>query len=286
MVRNNQQQFLLGVNYWPATKAMYWWQDFDAAEASADFCKMAANGLRVARIFLLWEEFEPAPTTISVAALRHLVRLADIAEASGVFILPTFFCGHMSGVNWLPNWMLGPSSKSGRFPVWSGRPRSMVEIRNWYTDREVIRAQQLQCREVARALAGHSAVSAYDLGNESSNCVVPPDRGAAREWLEIMVGEIKQHSDSPVTLGMHAEDLEEDRRLRPQDAALWCDWLCMHGYPFYLSWVDNPFDVRVLPFLGLITQWLGGKPVLFEEFGAPCWPALLPSPSAGELSQV
>jgi hypothetical protein len=51
-----------------------------------------------------------------------------------------------------------------------------------------------------------------------------------------------------VTLGMHAEDLEEDRHLRPQDAAVFCDILSMHGFPFYLHWVDDPLDYELPPF--------------------------------------
>jgi endo-1,4-beta-mannosidase len=272
--RAKLQQFILGVNYWPVTKAMYWWRDFDAAETEADFGGMASGGLTTARIFLLWEDFQPSPSEISTAALHRLVRLADIAAACGISIMPTFFCGHMSGVNWLPGWML--TAGRGRFPLWSGGRQLQAGIRNWYSDQEVLRAQQLQCREVARALAGHPAVWAYDLGNESSNCVVPPSRNAARQWLEAMVSAIRQQDGNAlVTLGMHAEDLEEDRGLWPQDAAVWCDFLCMHGYPFYLSWAGE-FDAEVLPFLGLITRWLGDKPVLFEEFGAPSEPVLPP----------
>jgi endo-1,4-beta-mannosidase len=271
--------FVLGVNYWPASKAMYWWRDFNAEEVRADFSMMAANGLITARVFLLWEDFQPDPSRVSSTALRHLVCLADIAAACGVLIMPTLFCGHMSGVNWLPGWMLASAPGAGRFPVWSGGHQLAAGIRNWYSDREVAGAQQLQCCEVSRALAGHPAVWAYDLGNESSNCVIPPDRDAARQWLEVMVSELKKSSGGcRVTLGMHAEDLEEDRCLWPQDAAAWCDFLCMHGYPFYLSWVGDPCDVRVLPFLGLVTRWLGGKQVLFEEFGAPSRPGLTPYP--------
>jgi hypothetical protein len=43
----------------------------------------------------------------------------------------------------------------------------------------------------------------------------------------------------------------------------------MHGYPIYADFVDGPTDERLLPFLALITRWLGGRDVLFEEFGAP-----------------
>lgn len=284
------QGFILGVNYWPIGRAMYMWQDPDAGQVERDFGRLAECGLFLIRVFLLWEEFQPAPEAISVPALRRLVHLADIAGRCGVSLLPTLFCGHMSGVNWLPGWVLGSPPlgsrrEAGRFPVWSGGRQGPAEIVDWYADRDLIRAQRLQCREVGRALAGHPAVWAYDLGNESSNCVRPQDRNSARDWLEAMATELRlSDGRCRVTLGMHAEDLEEDRRLWPQDAGQWCDFLCMHGYPFYLSWVDDPLDARVLPFLGILTGWLGRKPVLFEEFGIPTYPALTPYPPAEELA--
>ena len=38
--------------------------------------------------------------------------------------------------------------------------------------------------EAAAALAGHDALWAWDLGNENSNCVIPPNRASATRWLE------------------------------------------------------------------------------------------------------
>jgi endo-1,4-beta-mannosidase len=49
--------FLLGVNYWPRKKAMYWWRDFDAGEVEEEFSLVQELGLSVVRIFLLWEDF-------------------------------------------------------------------------------------------------------------------------------------------------------------------------------------------------------------------------------------
>jgi hypothetical protein len=31
------ESFVLGVNYWPRRKAMYWWSDFEAAEVREEF---------------------------------------------------------------------------------------------------------------------------------------------------------------------------------------------------------------------------------------------------------
>jgi len=278
---NNNPKFITGINYWPAKKAMYWWRDFEAREVEADFQKLAQNNFHLVRIFLTWEDFQPTPDTISTSALDHLKQTADLASHCGLQLMPTFFCGHMSGINWLPAWMLAPGEFEGRFPVYSdGRIRNAC-IRNCYTDREVIAAQSFQIQTVVSELKNHAAIFAYDLGNEASNWVIPPRRNEARQWLQTMTSLIKYSSDKAlVTLGMHAEDLEEDRHLWPQDAACYCDFLSMHGYPFYLSWVEDRLDPDLVSFLGIVTAWLGQKQVLFQEFGVPTRSVLPPVPPA------
>ena len=37
----------------------------------------------------------------------------------------------------------------------------------------------------------------------------------------------------PITIGLHMEDLENDRVIGPAEAARWCDVVSMHGYPIY-----------------------------------------------------
>ena len=76
------------------------------------------------------------------------------------------------------------------------------------------------------------------------------------------------------------EDLEEDRYLGPGEAARVCDFLCMHGYPIYAKRAASSTAALLLSFLGLITHWLGGKDVLFAEFGAPTMPYLEPQTAA------
>ena len=64
------QPFILGVNYWPRRKAMYWWSSFDAQEVRDEFGQIAALGLRIVRIFLLWDDFQPAPDVVPAERLR------------------------------------------------------------------------------------------------------------------------------------------------------------------------------------------------------------------------
>src|SRR5262245_6197634 len=262
-------KFRLGINYWPISSAMYWWQRFDAGEVDADFARIAAAGFDSVRVFLLWEDFQPSPRTVDDRALTRLVAVADAAARSSLSLVPTLFTGHMSGVNWFPEWALERGSSPSRFRIVSGGKVVSSAAKNWFTDETVLDAQSLQAREVANALAKHPALWAYDLGNENSNCVIPPSRDLAVRWLERMAEAIRSRdSSNPITFGLHAEDLEEDRKLGPKEAARVSDFLCMHGYPVYLDWAASRTDAAVLPFLGLITRWLGGRDVFFEEFGA------------------
>jgi len=112
-----QDKFVTGVNYWPARKAMYWWKAFDAAEVDRDFALLNACGIQTIRIFLTWEDFQPEPEQINRSRLDSLLITADLAYAHHLNLMPTFFCGHMSGVNWIPP--LGVKARAAA-PAFSG----------------------------------------------------------------------------------------------------------------------------------------------------------------------
>ena len=263
--------FRLGINYWPARTAMRWWSHFDAGEVGRDFERIAAGGFDSVRFFLLWEAFQPEPARVDAGMLDRLVVVADAANRAGLAIVPTLFTGHMSGVDWIPGWALGGTERDDRFRVISGGRVVPDGLRNWYADPEIVRAHARLAGEAAASLAGHPALWAWDLGNENSNCVVPRDRGGARVWLSETSGAIRSADDSAaVTIGIHMEDLQEDRHLGPAEAAEACDFLTMHGYPIYATWARSATDEHLVPFLARITRWLGGgAEVLFSEFGLP-----------------
>ena len=252
---------------------MRWWTQFDPAEVAADFARIAGSGLDSVRVFLTWEDFQPAPDAVDGAMLERLVTVADVAGELGLALVPTLFTGHMSGVNWIPAWALGGSDGDERFRVVSGGAVVASGLRNWYTDPVVVDAQALLATEAAAALSGHEALWAWDLGNENSNCVLPPDRAAACAWLARIVSALRAADDTAlVTVGLHMEDLEEDRRLGPHEASTVCDFLSMHGYPIYARWAGGPTDDQLVPFLARMTRWLGeGRDVLFTEFGLPTY---------------
>jgi endo-1,4-beta-mannosidase len=248
-----------------------WWSQFDRGEVAADFERIAASGLDSVRVFLTWEDFQPSPDTVDQEMLGRLVAVADLAAELGLALIPTLFTGHMSGVNLIPAWALGGSAGDDRFRVVSRGGIAKGGLRNWYSDPAVADAQALLAAEAAAALAGHEAVWAWDLGNENSNCVIPETTATARAWLARLTSAIRRADEAALlTVGLHMEDLEEDRRLGPGEVSAACDFLSMHGYPIYAVWANGPTDERLLPFLARITRWLGdGRDVLFSEFGLP-----------------
>jgi endo-1,4-beta-mannosidase len=260
---------------------MAWWSRFDPADVESDFERFAAAGLDSVRMFLLWEDFQPDARRVNRDMVGRLVAVADAADRAGLELMSTLFTGHMSGVNWIPPWALGGTERDERFRVMSGGRIVGDGIRNWYADEEVAQAQVRLATEVATALAGHDALWAWDLGNESSNCGMPSDREHARQWLEQMTTAIRgADATALVTIGLHMEDLEQDRRLGPAEAAEFCDFLTMHGYPIYATWAGGAADEHLVPFLARLTRWLGdGADVVFSEFGLPTFPATFPATS-------
>jgi endo-1,4-beta-mannosidase len=267
--------FRIGINYWPGRSAMAWWGMFEEGEVAEDLARIAGAGFDSVRLFLMWEAFQPDTERVDRTMLERLITFADVALDAGLRVMPTLFTGHMSGANWIPGWALGGSDRDPRFRVISGGRPVGEGLRNWYTDPSIGRAQALLARESAAALSGHEALWAWDLGNENSNCVVPPDRAAGLRWLEQMAAAIRGADGTAlITAGLHMEDLEHDRRLGPREVARTCDFLTMHGYPIYAAWAEGVTDVHLVPFLAEVTRWLGGgSDVHFSEFGLPTYRA-------------
>jgi endo-1,4-beta-mannosidase len=162
-------RFLLGVNYWPRKSAMYMWQQFDLDEIGEDMARIKALGLDVVRFFLMWDAFQPEPNAMDAGALRRFDAVMDLIAGTGLQAMPTLFCGHMSGVNWLPPWTLEGETSQARFRTISRGAVVDRSIGDFYANPELLRAQVLFARRVGERVREHPALFAWDLGNEFSN---------------------------------------------------------------------------------------------------------------------
>jgi endo-1,4-beta-mannosidase len=265
-------RFLLGVNYWPRRSAMYMWQRFDIAEMSEDFARMKALGLDVVRFFLMWDVFQPAANAMSDDALRKFDAVMDRIADAGLVAMPTLFCGHMSGVNWLPSWTLERDPVQGRFRTISEGLVVDRAIGDFYADPYLLDAQAFFARRVGERVLGHPALYAWDLGNEFSNLREPASAEAAAQWSLRISETLREASGAATSGGMHGEDFDHDRHLRPSSIARPWPFATMHGYSVYSAFARDRLDPNVVPFLSQLQQSFSGKPVLFTEFGNPQCP--------------
>lgn len=266
----SSEPFILGVNYWPRRKAMYWWSNFEEAEVRQEFALIRDLGLTLVRIFLLWDDWQPAPDSVNLEALDNLGKVVAAAADSGLQLDVTFFTGHMSGPNWAPGWMLLPDelpAPHARQLVSGGRVVDCA-YRNPYADPLVVDAAELLVRTVVERLKGNPAVGVWNLGNEPDLFAWPPDAVTGRDWVRRMTGLIHElDPGTPVTCGLHTANLLEDNNLRVHEVFSETDLAVMHGYPMYVPWANGPLDVDFVPYLCALTSALSGKPTLMEEFG-------------------
>lgn len=266
----SDQPFTLGVNYWPRNKAMYWWSDFDEGEVDEEFALIRDLGMSVVRIFLLWDDFQPDPHSVSPDALRSLAVVCDLAAKYALGLDVTFFTGHMSGPNWTPRWLAGgplPPYPIFRQIVSQGK---LIQngYRNMFHDPRAIEASRLLLRTIVEEFKLHPAIWMWNLGNEPDLFAWPDSPSAGRLWVQEMAALIKSIDPiHPVTCGLHTNSLLQENGLRISDVYAETDVAVMHAYPMYSPWAREPLDPDYVPFTVALTASLCGKQVLMEEFG-------------------
>lgn len=265
-------RFLLGVNYWPRRSAMAMWDAFDTREIDEDLACIASLGLDVVRFFLLWEAFQPDARSLDRQMLGKLDAFVEMLSAHGLRGMPTFFTGHMSGVNWLPEWALDNEFPNGRFRTFTKHGERPFGIGDFYADADLLATQRLQVRAVGERLREHPAIFAWDLGNEFSNLRVPVSIRNATEWSKRLTDDLLATSGIAVTAGTHGEDITKDNNIRLSSLCSEFAFATMHGYSVYSTFAHDRLDTEVVPFLAAVGQAFAHRPVLFSEFGNPTCP--------------
>ena len=249
---------------------MYWWKDFDRGEVAEEFDVIAGLGMRLVRLFLLWEDFQPTPETIAPEALDDLEIVCDVAAERGLGLDVTFFTGHMSGPNWAPAWLLGGDEPvvDGRQVVSSGN-EDAGPYRNPYADPLALGAAELLVREVVGRLRGHRGVWAWNLGNEPDNFALPPDDATGAAWAARLFRVIRElDPERHRTVGLHSPSLTTRNHLRADQVFAEADFAVMHTYPIYANFGVGALDPDTVPFATALTAALSGRPTMMEEFGA------------------
>jgi endo-1,4-beta-mannosidase len=265
------QPFVLGVNYWPRRKAMYWWANFDADEVREEFDVIAGIGMNIVRLFLLWDDWQPTPDRVSAERLRDFGTVCDIAVERGLKLDVTFFTGHMSGPNWSPGWLLDADAPP-MFPHFrqliSGGQITPLRYHNMFHHPTALAASRLLLKTVVSAYKDHPAIWMWNLGNEPDLFAHPHSAAEGRAWVRDMRAVIREIDPvHDVTCGLHVSNLLENNGLRVHDVFSETDIAVMHGYPMYIPWAKDNLDPDFVPYLCALVSALCGKPCLAEEWG-------------------
>lgn len=278
-------RFSLGVNYWPRRTAFAMWQRFDAGEVREDFTRIAGLGLDTVRFFLRWDDFQPQPDAVDPVMLDRLEEVVTIAAEAGLQTVPTLFCGHMAGVNFLPLWSLDRKTPHGRYRTIAGGIEQPWGIANIYRDR-MLDAQLVLARAVGTRLREHPGVKTWDIGHAFSNVCEPSHRkvstgdhgsepAAEREvaaWSRRLTDALSETSTFPATAGTHADDLTTDRDIRLGSLCAPFAFASMQGSPVTSFFARERRDPEVVPFLAMLAAAFSFKPVMFTGLGNPTCP--------------
>ncbi len=238
--------YLVGANFWPKHTGPWMYRDsFDPGAVGADLRELAALGANVVRVFCFLPDFLPAPDLVNEKARDRLGGLIELAADAGMWSIPTFLGGHMSGENWAPEWSDG---------------------KNWYTDPLLLDASELLAGSLAAHFAGDARIAAWLLTNEWPLFAGTIGSEESERWAKRLIDVIRAADpECNISVGDGAWDLIGGERGVPNSRAL-RDLVDFVGPHFYPKETDS---LRHTAFAGFAMKMLKPleRPVLLEEFG-------------------
>ena len=271
-----QGTFVVGCNYWSSHAGTAMWKDWRRDVVADDLRKLAEAGVQVLRVFPLWPDFQPLtqlgtgsgpvefrhgedplPDTLagqagmSDAMLERFGEFADLAAQHGLKLIVGLITGWMSGRLFVP---------------------PALEGRNVLTDPVAVLWETRFVKHFVRCFRNHTAVLAWDLGNEC-NCMAQANREQFWVWTSAIVNAIRAEDQSrPIVSGMHSLLPGPNTPWRIQDQGELTDVLTAHPYPYFTPYCDNdPINTMRTELHSTAESRMyadiGGKPCLVEEIG-------------------
>jgi endo-1,4-beta-mannosidase len=222
------------------------WRSYDPAVIAEELATLAAHGMNLTRSFCYWPDFMPEPDRLDEQVLASFGDFLDRHTEAGIWTVPTFIVGHMSGQNWDPAWRQG---------------------RDLYGDVWMVARQAWFVRELTARFAQHPAVAGWLLSNEMPLYGGPADQGAVTAWAELLVQAVRAGGGTqPVSLGDGAWGIElsgVDNGFSVRATAPLVDFLGPHVYPMD----SDRVRLHLAPAFACELAGFAGRPVVLEEFG-------------------
>jgi len=224
------------------------WRKWDPQAVASELQQAKELGMNTIRSFLFLPDFMPTPDGVDESMLQRLEEFFQLCQEIGIYTLPTFFVGHMSGEDWDVSWREG---------------------RDFYTDPWMLRQEILCVRTVVRQCKKYSCIIGWLLSNEIVNYAGEPDANSAWLWVQTLVEAIRQEdSERPISVGDGVWGRELYGREIGFSLADQGRLIDFFGPHVYLYERDAFRHSHIHSFVIRMCQpW--GRPVLLEEFGCP-----------------
>ncbi len=273
----DDNSFFVGCNYWASHAGTNMWKDWNEDVVRADLKLLSEYGIKVLRVFPLWSDFQPLrmhldnkgrpkemrlgeeamPHTregeagLDPVMIKRFQKFLDIGAEHDVKFVVGLITGWMSGRLFMPEALLGMN------PI---------------TDARSLKWQIKFVRYMVNRFKEHSAIAAWDLGNEC-NCMGEVECSEqAYVWSAAITNTIKMcDNDRPVVSGMHG--ISTNNMWRAQDQGEITDILCTHPYSLYTKYCDTDPLNEMKTILHstaqtILYRGLGRKKTFIEEIGA------------------
>ena len=272
----------LGANYWASHAATEMWRKWDAKVVEEDLKTLAANGMRLLRVFPNWADFqpihacylsgknfdivnetrmfdseEPLPDTpcgragVDERMVEHFEEFCDIAEKYGIRLIVPLLTGQMTFRNYIPPALANRNPFSDPYALmWEGR--------------------YLEC--MVTRLKAKKAIVAWESGNESRILGKSENSFHSEAWLRYVHQAIRCADPSRPVIGVDGLCISRENAWPSAVNASLSDYVTTHPYGFWGSAYNDDFtSVRSTTFAPALTYVLGqvtGAPAFIEEHGA------------------
>jgi endo-1,4-beta-mannosidase len=266
-------EFILGCNYWASHAGTEMWVDWDLEKVRQDMSLMKEYGIRYIRVFPNWRDFQPVkplfhhggnlegyytekdqkptnPYYLDDIMMERFQCFCDVADQYGIKLIVGLLTGWMSGRLFIPSALYG---------------------KNLFSDPVALLFEQKFVQGFVDKFKNHSAIYAWDLGNECNCMSEARSREEAANWTAIISNAIRAKDPNRMIIsGMHSLTLDGIWTIA--DQAQYTDILTTHPYPYWVPHCsqDRMDSMRTLLHATSESQLyrsVGKKPCLVEELG-------------------
>ena len=242
--------YLVGANYWASHAAHRMWDKWDRRRVERDLTLASEIGLNSLRTFFWTPQLSPFPGVVDEVVLERFDEFLRLANERTIGLFPTFFVGHMSGVNWDIPWRAGRDFCADPYMIY------------WECD---------LVSRVVRRFRGHPGIMGWILSNELPNYTGGMSAEIATVWTRIMHQAVKEADPNALIStgdGARCEVRPDYDGFRVEWVGDHVDWIGVHLYNYFKAEEGDNDELRKSYHIPCRIRYVDvGKPVLLEEFG-------------------